>query len=62
MKKAAMEFIYEIFDGDQVFVLGYDDKPEIVQEWTDDAAKMEASVANFARRAIRIFSTPCWGL
>jgi Ca-activated chloride channel family protein len=39
MKKAAMEFMYEIFDGDQVFVLGYDEKPEIVQEWTDDAKK-----------------------
>ena len=50
MKKAAMEFIYEIFDGDQVFVLGYDEKPEIVQEWTDDAKKMEASVANFRKK------------
>jgi Ca-activated chloride channel family protein len=50
MKQAAMEFIYEIFDGDQVFVLGYDDKPEIVQEWTDDAKKMEASVANFRKK------------
>ena len=50
MKKAAMEFIYEIFDGDQVFVLGYDEKPEIVQEWTDDALKMEASVANFRKK------------
>jgi Ca-activated chloride channel homolog len=50
MKKAAMEFIYEIFDGDQVFVLGYDDKPEIVQEWTDDAKKMEAAVANFRKK------------
>lgn len=50
MKKAAMEFIYEIFDGDQVFVLGYDEKPEIVQEWTDDAKKMEAAVANFRKK------------
>jgi Ca-activated chloride channel family protein len=50
MKKAAMEFIYEIFDGDQVFVIGYDDKPEIVQEWTDDAKKLEASVANFRKK------------
>ena len=50
MKKAAMEFVYEIFDGDQIFVLGYDEKPEIVQEWTDDAGKMEASVANFRKK------------
>src|SRR5687767_11214438 len=50
MKKAAMEFIYEIFDGDQVFVLGYDDKPEIVQEWTDDAKKLETSLAGFRKK------------
>jgi Ca-activated chloride channel family protein len=50
MKKAAMEFAYEIFDGDQLFVIGYDDKPEIVQEWTDDAKKMEASVASFRKK------------
>ena len=50
MKKAAMEFMYEIFDGDQVFALAYDEKPEIVQEWTDDAKKMEASVANFRKK------------
>ena len=50
MKKAAMEFMYEIFDGDQVFVLGYDEKPEIVQEWTDDAKKMEASLASLRKQ------------
>jgi Ca-activated chloride channel homolog len=50
MKKAAMEFIYEIFDGDQIFVIGYDDKPEIVQEWTDDAKKMETSLASFRKK------------
>jgi Ca-activated chloride channel family protein len=50
MKKAAMEFVYEIFDGDQLFVIGYDDKPEIVQEWTDDAKKMEASLAGFRKK------------
>jgi Ca-activated chloride channel homolog len=45
LKKAAMEFAYEIFDGDQLFVIGYDEKPEIIQEWTDDAKKMEKSLA-----------------
>lgn len=50
MRKAAMEFMYEIFDGDQVFVLGYDEKPEIVQEWTDDAKKVEASIAAFRKK------------
>ena len=50
MKRAVMEFAYEIFDGDQLFVIGYDEKPEILQEWTDDAGKLEASLANFRKR------------
>src|SRR4051812_13682854 len=40
MKKAVMEFAYEIFEGDQLFVIAYDEKPEIIQEWTDDAKKL----------------------
>jgi Ca-activated chloride channel family protein len=50
MKKAAMEFAYEIFDGDQLFVIAYDEKPEIIQEWTDDAKKMETSFATFRKK------------
>ncbi len=50
LKKAAMEFAYEIFDGDQIFVVGYDEKPEIVQEWTDDAKKIEASLGTFRKQ------------
>ncbi len=50
LKKAAMEFAYEIFEGDQLFVVGYDEKAEIVQEWTDDAKKMEASLATFRKK------------
>lgn len=50
LKKAAMEFVYEIFEGDQVFVVGYDEKAEIIQEWTDDAKKMEASLATFRKK------------
>jgi Ca-activated chloride channel family protein len=50
MKKAAMEFAYEIFDGDQLFVIGYDEKPEIIQEWTDDAKKLEASLSTFRKK------------
>jgi Ca-activated chloride channel family protein len=50
MKKAAMEFAYEIFEGDLLFTLAYDEKPEIIQEWTDDAKKMEASFATFRKK------------
>ena len=50
LKRATMEFAYEIFDGDQLFVLGYDEKAEIIQEWTDDAKKMEVSLATFRKK------------
>ncbi len=50
LKQATMEFAYEIFEGDQIFVVGYDEKPEIVQEWTDDAKKIEASLATFRKK------------
>jgi Ca-activated chloride channel family protein len=50
LKRATMEFAYEIFDGDQLFVIAYDEKPEIVQEWTDDAKKMETSLASFRKK------------
>jgi Ca-activated chloride channel family protein len=50
LKKATMEFAYEIFDGDQLFVIAYDEKPEIIQEWTDDAKKMETSLATFRKK------------
>ena len=45
-----MEFAYEIFDGDQLFVIAYDEKAEIIQEWTDDAKKMETSLATFRKK------------
>jgi len=50
LKKATLEFAYEIFDGDQIFVVGYDEKPEIIQEWTDDAKKIEASTNTFLKK------------
>jgi Ca-activated chloride channel family protein len=50
LKAAVMEFAYEIFDGDQLFVLAYDEKAEIIQEWTDDAKKLEKSLATFRKK------------
>jgi Ca-activated chloride channel family protein len=50
LKSAVMEFAYEIYDGDQLFVLAYDEKAEIVQEWTDDAKKLETSLATFRKK------------
>ena len=50
LQKATMEFAYEIFEGDQLFVVGYDEKPEIIQEWSDDAKKIETSLATFRKQ------------
>lgn len=50
MKDAAMQFAYEIYDGDQIFTLAYDQKPEIVEEWTDDPKKMEKAFATFQKK------------
>jgi Ca-activated chloride channel family protein len=50
LKAAVMEFAYEIFDGDQLFVIAYDEKAEIIQEWTDDAKKMEKSLTTFRKK------------
>jgi Ca-activated chloride channel homolog len=50
MRNAAMEFAYEIFEGDQLFTIAYDEKPEIIQEWTDDAKKMETAMGTFRKK------------
>jgi Ca-activated chloride channel homolog len=50
LKKAAMEFTYEIFDGDELFIVAYDETPEIIQEWTDDSKKIETSLATFRKK------------
>ncbi len=50
LKKAVMEFAYEIFDGDQLFVMAYDEKAEIIQEWADDSKKIETSLATFRKK------------
>ncbi len=50
LKKATLEFAYEIFDGDQLFVVAYDEKAEIIQEWTDDAKKLEESIGTFRKQ------------
>lgn len=50
LQQAVMEFAYEIYDGDQIFVIAYDEKAEIIQEWTDDAKKIETSLATFRKK------------
>lgn len=50
LKNAVKEFAYEIYEGDQVFVVAFDEKPEIIQEWTDDAKKVETALNTFRKQ------------
>lgn len=47
---AVREFAYEIFEGDQLMVVGYDEKAEIVSDWTDDAKILEASLGTLRKK------------
>ena len=50
LEDAAKEFAYEIYEGDQLMVVGYDDNAEIVTDWTDDAKKVEATLKSFRKK------------
>jgi VWFA-related protein len=44
LAQVAREFIYEIFEGDQLLIVGYDEQAEIVTDWTDNPKQVEASL------------------
>lgn len=50
LESAAREFAYEIFEGDKLLIVGYDNQAEIVSDWTDDAKKIEASLKGFRKQ------------
>ncbi len=50
LQTAAREFAYEIYEGDQVMVIGYDKDAEIITDWTDDAKKIEAALPTFRKQ------------
>lgn len=50
LEAAAREFAYEIFEGDKLLIVGYDNEAEIVSDWTDDAKKIEASLKGFRKQ------------
>lgn len=50
LEAAAREFAYEIFEGDKLLIVGYDNEAEIVSDWTDDAKKIEASLKSFRKQ------------
>lgn len=50
LEQAALEFAYEIFEGDKLLIVGYDEQAEIVADWTDDAKKIETSLKSFRKK------------
>ena len=50
LQHATREFAYEIFEGDKVMVIGYDQNAEIIADWTDDAKKIEEALPTFRKR------------
>jgi VWFA-related protein len=50
LAQVAREFVYEIFEGDQLLVVGYDENAEIISDWTDDAQKIEQSLAGLRKK------------
>ena len=50
LEQAAREFAYEIFEGDKLLIVGYDEQAEIVSDWTDDAKGIETSLKLFRKK------------
>jgi Ca-activated chloride channel family protein len=50
LERAAREFAYEIFEGDKLLIVGYDEEAEIVSDWTDEAKSIESSLKLFRKK------------
>ncbi len=50
LQQVAREFAYEIYEGDQMLIVGYDEQAEIVTDWTDDAKKVEATLGALRKK------------
>jgi VWFA-related protein len=50
LEQAAREFVYEIYEGDKLLIVGYDEQAEIVADWTDDAKSVESSMKLFRKK------------
>lgn len=50
LELAAREFAYEIYDGDKLLIVGYDNNAEIVSDWTDDPKKIETELKAFRKK------------
>jgi len=57
LKKATLEFAYEIFEGDQLFVVAYDENPKSSRNGRTTRKRWKLRSERCASREILIFST-----
>jgi VWFA-related protein len=50
LAQVAREFAYEIYQGDQMLVVGFDEHAEIISDWTDDPKTVEASLSGLRKK------------
>src|SRR5438128_6475381 len=50
LEEATREFAYEIYEGDKLLIVGYDNNAEIVSDWTDNAKKIETELKAFRKK------------
>ena len=50
LEEATREFAYEIYEGDKLLIVGYDEQAEIVADWTDNSKAIEASLKSFRKK------------
>ena len=50
LEQAAREFAYEIYEGDKLLIVGYDEQAEIVADWTDDAKGIDTALKLFRKK------------
>ncbi len=50
LEQAAREFAYEIYEGDKLLIVGYDEEAEIVSDWADDSRAIESSLKLFRKK------------
>src|SRR5881392_384608 len=50
LEAATREFAYEIYDGDKLLIVGYDNNAEIVSDWTDDPKRIETELKAFRKK------------
>ncbi len=50
LEGATLEFAYEIYEGDKLLIVGYDEQAEIVADWTDDSKAIQASLRSFRKK------------